>query len=481
MNGIQPSPSSSPSDHSSISPPGALSTSPSNSSSSSTSETPQSIPKTSGQTDGSITDTSTSSTSKASSSSIAQAPPKKSEFDQLIGTVDNIFDSIYRKIIPTALKLAVTPFKNSYDLIKNRILGESGLGLRQDHTSRELFKNAEIELIKKFSDKYFSETHSIIEIGAGPIPEGNSSLMQRLPLPIRKVVVPTEADAKLVADSKGKLVRADTLALEKSFKPESQDRIIGSLVLDSLDSKDLITTLKQCHTVLKDKGLIVHFSILEPNQNVIFSEHSDPEVICFPLISEKNQFQGIQVISKEDLFKFILTTTKVSSAGIEKVSSAGIEFLKWYAFKSPQTRELMITDMSFSADPEVQKARLLFSNWIKELNPPGLKSVHNVTSYQQRVHKSLQEAGFKILEFGEETCELFLERPKDLSDTFKGYNSFSLEVGEFSFENLEFLEPGDIAIKIRMHIIVAQKTAKGEGEKKEGVATGKSEEELKTK
>lgn len=342
-------------------------------------------------------------------------------------------------------------FQSTYDWTKQQIKSKEGSALVQAHTPIETVKEIEATLIKDFCSKYLSSDQKIVELGAGILNKsGHSYLMNRLPEDLRSAVEPTECDIAQVKDSPdGKLKHINSTELAKSYTAASIDRIIGSHFFDSLDQTDLTTTLKQSYAVLKENGLIVHFSLLEPNQNVFTSEFSNEETICFPLMTgENHHFDGLQVISKENFLRFVETT--------KNVNTKGLQFLKWYANFSPFERELIINDLAMN-DSITRNAGALLSKWIQEIKPDGLKVVENKEAYEIRIKNALATTGFKILEFGYREGSHIIERPKGLPERFNVSNHFSMNYGDFSRTTSLVLAPGNVYQSARMLVIVAKK------------------------
>lgn len=216
------------------------------------------------------------------------------EFQKMVGIIRSI---AIRADALCPLIFSSPQIKTSCDYVNQQTKSPAGLP-RPMLWSRELVREMEMELIKKISMECLHPNDKIVEIGAGELDSQEQSyLMQRLPQQLRNSVEPTEVNRALNVNTT-KLKHVDTLELEKHYSPQSLDSIIGSAVLDTLVEEDLILTLKQMHTVLKDNGYVMHISSREPFIDVLLATYKDENTICFPWLSKNEKFKGLHWLDK---------------------------------------------------------------------------------------------------------------------------------------------------------------------------------------
>lgn len=383
-------------------------------------------------------------TSSINSISSKTTSNSEQDFTKMVGSVKT--SALQTKMgISIIYNSSAPAIKTFHDYVTVQTRSESGFALSFVTPSREAVKQLEMIMIKEAFEKNLDSQDKIIEIGAGKLDEsGQSYLMTRLPAELRKCVEPTDVNRTFLENHKQEdtLKHVDSIELDKSYAKESLGAIIGSAVLDTLNQKDLIATLEKAHVVLKEQGKLIHISSLNPLYDVLISTYTNENTIVFPLVSEEKKLQGLQIISKDSLMKFINA----------KENDAHLKFLTWYTVLPHSERELMLNALLYSN----MEVLAILSNWIKEMNPEGLTTIENDEFFQNRMKEALKKAGFKILEFGYRKASHIIKRPKDFLEKYKDHNYFEMDHKLYK-KNCYVLPLDCIYQDVNMFIIVAEK------------------------
>lgn len=382
-------------------------------------------------------------------SSSSSSPSSSPDLTPELGALIEIIKSFYM-MAKFELSHRPSPVQTIYDYMNGEVRSEKGHTVTQMPPYREHVREAEMEVIKEISTKYLRSQQKIMEIGAGKLDaNGHSYFMQRLPPEIRNCVEPTEVNRALVDPSGTKLKHIDTLKLAEHYSVASLDRIIGSAVLNTLNDADLEETLKQAHTILNKDGLLIHISSLEPFRNVLLSAYTNDQTVFFPSVNQDENFNGLQVISKEDFIKFLDTTTRVSGHVVK--------FFRWYVDLPANQREIIIDTLIAEArEPRINSALMTFIKYIAQMSPEGLKFVDNFTFFEERIKAILKKTGFEIVVFENRTKSHTIKRPKT-NILPADADCFSMDRGSYSHKSSPALKKTDrVYQQVNMHVIVAK-------------------------
>lgn len=272
--------------------------------------------------------------------------------------------------------------------------------------------------------------------------------MQRLPLDLVSSVEPTEVNRFFINQKRrGQLYnKVNALHLSDAYQLNTLDRVIGSAVLDTLNEPDLENTLKQIYAVLNESGMLIHVTSLPPYKDVLLSHYDREDIVSFLCLNENEMFDGLKVIDKNTLLKTVEKS--------ENLSSYEKNFLKWYASLPAIYRELILDDLL--GNPSRAETKKLFAGWVASLSFEGLELIQNTNFYKNRLTHALQNAGFKILQFGYEYQHALVKRPENFPVEYQKFNHFRLLDGNLEKSHIYVIAPGYIYEEVRMHVIAAK-------------------------
>ena len=366
------------------------------------------------------------------------------DFESMVSKLSNIIDTF--KTHYARMYAPPSNFKNTYEAIKEKLKCREGFGKQTipDRKCTQILEEKILETV--FKELAIPKKSSILEIGAGQLNNrGESYLMELLPNSLKKQVIPTDIDKMQCNNKHAKNV--DFFQLSQSFALQSQDLILGSAVLDTLNKEDLDNTLEQISLVLKQDAKLIHITSKEHYLNSFLAENMDENNVSFPLFSEAYQMIGLQILTKEALKEYLKLEKKITEN--ERF------FLENYGFKvNARFKEVIFIDLALSKITLGKE----FSDWVKGLHIPGMQYVYRQEHFQSILRECAKKHGLQIDRF--ETVHETVIIPRPLNEKIfenKYFNRFTVGPVENTPQRINVLAKTHIQVTASMEILVATK------------------------
>ena len=234
----------------------------------------------------------------------------------------------------------------------------------------------------------FKQNDKVLEVGSGVTNvDGHSFFMNLLPEELRSTVTPSDINSNANDLSPKKNIKVlDASILDSFYERNSLSKVVCSNLLERVSVRKLQTIIEKTFQVLQNDGLLIQLSDEPPLANVITEYFCNETEIYFPLLRDSN-LAGIQIINKAAFLTFVRSSKTLISE--EKT------FLEWYAELLPLYRDIMHNAWLTSGKDGIK----YFSQWIHDLQIPGMRGVNIVDFYKEKVTTILKNVGFEIVKF----------------------------------------------------------------------------------
>jgi SAM-dependent methyltransferase len=306
---------------------------------------------------------------------------------------------------------------------------------------RNHFKSAFQDILNRVTMQWeVSKANHILEVGCGFLnPNGTSHLSSYLSEDIAEKFTYTDLNPGVNTHKNPNFKAADMTKLSGTIdKAEFFDVVMASCCLDAFPTKKLPDALQEISKVLTENGLLISTSDQFPYFNSLTDYYTKEGKIIFPLVDEDTNVKGLQVISPEQLDKFIPSSNDAK------------KFLEWYRNLSPARRDLLVSDISISSTPEDVELSHLFSKLAQEI--PGMETIKNRDFFDEHLKSGLKTAGLAIQAFTS-VSSCFIAKVEKIGK----YNYISHERGHLRRRNCYVLAPGHIYYHLSLQLVVAQK------------------------
>jgi hypothetical protein len=311
------------------------------------------------------------------------------------------------------------------------------------------------KIVELITSNYFKNQDKgpILELGAGrPCFGSQSYLSSCLPETIQAQVTLSDYCpnfAKPIENRKSNYKTFDSCKI--AYKDKEFASVISCCFMDVLTQSKLQQTLLEIKRVLRDtEGYVIHFSDQEPFSNTFIHQFSNQNILAFPLTDSQALFAGLHIIKQNDYQNILRQQLQDENRDLE------VEFLDWYCSLKPIQREFFLTYLK-----DTHKG-FLFSAWIESIIPEKYrKSVMNEKTFEEKLIKSTEAAGFEILQVGYHTKEKLKENETPQIKKLKGnvitHKRIKDRFTPFT-SNDPTLPEGVLKIITTVHVMVARKT-----------------------
>lgn len=309
-------------------------------------------------------------------------------------------------------------------------------------TFRTKFRESFKQIIKKVSDLYLKKLKNILETDSGPVlnKPSYSYLVSFLPKSVRERIIQSDPNQTTVNHAKKKTknyIKLDILAADLKHNAK-YEAILGCSLFNFL-KKDIQTCLTNMQSLLVDHGLFIHVNDLTPPISTLITEYSqDPDKIIFPLLRNDQSFEGVQCLSRKQI-----------ESKLDQFSPAQQDFLKKYLAVNSIQREIITLHHGYFLELFME-----ISVWINQNFAKECKVILLEEDFDQKIKVLLEEAEFKLLEFG------VREEAVILDDAAQKINSSNCMINERGRRIKGFnatIPPKKLKQTSRVHVIVAQK------------------------